>query len=52
MIKLISSLFIFALLSFNASNASAIEVGGIPFEARIANTNLKLNGAGIRYKFF
>jgi len=49
MIRLISSLFIFALLSFNAS---AIEVGGVQFETRIANTDLKLNGAGIRYKFF
>lgn len=49
MLKQISSLFIFALLSFNVS---AVEVAGVQFTDRIENTNLKLNGAGIRYKIF
>ena len=48
MIKTIFSAFIIALLSFNVS---AIEVAGVKFEENIANSNLKLNGAGIRYKF-
>lgn len=46
------SLFAALLTIFLSFNSSAIEVAGVKFEDAIANTNLKLNGAGIRYKVF
>lgn len=49
MLKQFLSLFFFAFISFNAS---AVEVAGVTFSNTIENTNLKLNGAGIRHKLF
>lgn len=49
MLKHILSLFISALFSFNAS---AAEVAGVQFAENIAGSNLKLNGAGMRYKLW
>src|SRR5271165_57777 len=42
-----------ALLSASVSSASAVEVAGVKLDetASVANQELKLNGAGIRYKF-
>ena len=45
--------FALALLSVAIASASAVELAGVKLDetAAVANQELKLNGAGIRYKF-
>jgi hypothetical protein len=49
--RLLTPLSIIAVLAY-ASSAHAVEVGGVKLDdtIRVANQELKLNGAGIRYK--